>query len=77
MFWSELFSQQDPTSLDKFNLANFHHLKNNLKVVNEGQFSIHAAIKVASKEVCFHTTSKHCPLHENVDSSLEKLASNM
>lgn len=28
---------QDPSSLDKFNLANFHHLKNNLKVVNEGK----------------------------------------
>ena len=30
-------SMQDPSSLDKFNLANFHHLKNNLKVVNEGK----------------------------------------
>lgn len=47
MFWFELLSQQDPTSLDKFNLANFHHLKNNLKVVNEGQFYIHGAIKVS------------------------------
>lgn len=30
----DLVTIQDPTSLDKFNLANFHHLKNNLKVVN-------------------------------------------
>ncbi|KAK2574180.1 RING-type E3 ubiquitin-protein ligase PPIL2 [Acropora cervicornis] len=30
----DLITIQDPTSLDKFNLANFHHLKNNLKVVN-------------------------------------------
>ena len=34
-----VFPLQDPTSLDKFNLANFHHLKNNLKVVNTGQCS--------------------------------------
>ena len=27
---------QDPTNLDKFNLANFHHIKNNLKVDDEG-----------------------------------------
>ena len=26
---------QDPTNLDKFNLASFHHLKNNLTVVDE------------------------------------------
>ncbi|KAJ7382103.1 RING-type E3 ubiquitin-protein ligase ppil2, partial [Desmophyllum pertusum] len=31
----DIITIQDPTSLDKFNLANFHHLKNNLKVVNE------------------------------------------
>lgn len=31
----DLITIQDPTCLDKFNLANFHHLKNDLKVVNE------------------------------------------
>ena len=29
---------QDPTDLHKFNLASFHHLKNNLTVVDEGEF---------------------------------------
>lgn len=43
-----MFSWQDPTSLDKFNLANFHHLKNNLKVVNEGQ-------SLVFKKNCFLT----------------------
>ena len=31
-----IYSSQDPTNLDKFNLVSFHHLKNNLSVVDEG-----------------------------------------
>lgn len=34
---SDLITLQDPTNLAKFNLANFHHLKNNLRVETEGK----------------------------------------
>lgn len=27
---------QDPTKLDKFNISNFHYVKNNLKLADEG-----------------------------------------
>lgn len=33
----DIITIQDPTNLDKFNLASFHHLKNNLKIVNEDE----------------------------------------
>ncbi|CAB3983107.1 peptidyl-prolyl cis-trans isomerase-like 2 [Paramuricea clavata] len=33
----DIVTIQDPTNLDKFNLASFHHLKNNLTVVDEGE----------------------------------------
>lgn len=32
---TDIITLQDPSNLDKFNLSNFHHLKNNLKVLNE------------------------------------------
>ena len=32
----DIITIQDPTNLDKFNLASFHHLKNNLAIVDEG-----------------------------------------
>lgn len=28
---------QDPTNLDKFNVSNFFHVKNNIKVVDPGK----------------------------------------
>lgn len=33
---SVLFSSQDPTNLDKFNVSNFFHVKNNMKVIDPG-----------------------------------------
>jgi peptidyl-prolyl cis-trans isomerase-like protein 2 len=33
----DLITLQDPNNIEKFNLSTFHHLKNNLKVENEGQ----------------------------------------
>jgi len=46
-FWKDLITDelfirkdiitiQDPTNLDKFNLASFYHIRKNLKLVNEG-----------------------------------------
>lgn len=34
---SDLITLQDPSQLDKFNMSNFHHLKNNLKVEDEAE----------------------------------------
>lgn len=31
------FFMQDPTNLDKFNVSNFFHVKNNLKVLDPGK----------------------------------------
>ena len=28
---------QDPTNVDKFNMSSFHHLKNNLKIDEDGE----------------------------------------
>ena len=39
-----IYFSQDPTDLDKFNLASFHHLKNNLSVVDEGEFALNDII---------------------------------
>lgn len=39
--WSSahtLLFLQDPTNLDKFNVSNFFHVKNNLKVVDPGKY---------------------------------------
>lgn len=33
----DIITLQDPTDLSKFNLANFYHLKNNLRVEDEGK----------------------------------------
>lgn len=33
----DIIKIQDPTNLDKFNFANFYHLRKNLKLVNEGR----------------------------------------
>lgn len=33
---SDLITLQDPTNLAKFNLTNFYHIKNNLRVEDEG-----------------------------------------
>jgi len=33
----DLITLQDPHNIEKFNLSTYHHLKNNLKVENEGQ----------------------------------------
>jgi peptidyl-prolyl cis-trans isomerase-like protein 2 len=34
----DLITLQDPHNIEKFNLSTFHHLRNNLKVENEGQY---------------------------------------
>jgi len=36
---------QDPTNLDKFNVSNFFHVKNNLKVLDPGEFSVLNAVQ--------------------------------
>ena len=33
----DIITLQDPRNFDKFNLNNFHHLKNNLKVDDDGK----------------------------------------
>lgn len=33
---SDIITLQDPHNLEKFNLTNFHHVKNNLRVETEG-----------------------------------------
>lgn len=35
---SDIITLQDPANLQKFNLSDFHHLKNNLKLISEGIF---------------------------------------
>ena len=37
---SDLITIQDPGQLDKFNISAFHHIKNNLKVEDEGKHSL-------------------------------------
>jgi len=32
----DIITIQDPTNLDKFNLASFYHIRKNLKLVSEG-----------------------------------------
>jgi hypothetical protein len=34
---NDLITIQDPSNLKKFNLAEFHHVKNKLKIENEGR----------------------------------------
>ena len=34
----DIITIQDPTNLDKFNMSKFYHLKNNLKLLDEGRF---------------------------------------
>ena len=34
----DLITLQDPHNIEKFNLSTYHHLRNNLKVENEGQY---------------------------------------
>ena len=33
---ADIITIQDPTNLDKFNLASFHHMKKNLQVPDKG-----------------------------------------
>ena len=33
----DIITIQDPTNLDKFNLANFYHMKKGIKVIDEGR----------------------------------------
>ena len=33
----DIITLQDPRNFDKFNMNNFHHLKNNLKVDDDGK----------------------------------------
>lgn len=37
MFFFIILFFQDPTNLDKFNVSNFFHVKNNIKVVDPGK----------------------------------------
>lgn len=34
---NDIITLQDPSNLDKFNISSFHHVKNKLKVVDEGK----------------------------------------
>lgn len=34
-----LFLPQDPTNLDKFNVSNFYHVKNNMKIIDPGMYN--------------------------------------
>jgi hypothetical protein len=34
-----LFLPQDPTNLDKFNVSNFFHVKNNMKITDPGMYN--------------------------------------
>lgn len=36
---SDIITIQDPNNLGKFNISNFHHIKNNLRVETEGKFN--------------------------------------
>lgn len=36
-FWFFNYYFQDPTNLDKFNVSNFFHVKNNIKVIDPGK----------------------------------------
>ena len=36
----DIITLQDPSHLEKFNIANFHHVKNDQKIENEGIFCI-------------------------------------
>uniref|UniRef100_A0A1B6CWT2 RING-type E3 ubiquitin-protein ligase PPIL2 n=1 Tax=Clastoptera arizonana TaxID=38151 RepID=A0A1B6CWT2_9HEMI len=51
---SDLITLQDPSNLEKFNLSNFHHVKNNLRVEDEEEVSDRgnpeAHLKTVSKE---------------------------
>ncbi|XP_013411955.2 peptidyl-prolyl cis-trans isomerase-like 2 [Lingula anatina] len=47
---ADIITIQDPTNLDKFNLANFYHLKNNVKVEDEDEV-------LARKDPKFHLKS--------------------
>ncbi|XP_065197325.1 RING-type E3 ubiquitin-protein ligase PPIL2-like [Sycon ciliatum] len=47
---ADIIHLQDPTNLDKFNLASFHHLKNSLKVENEDGSSKNSTLKNTSAE---------------------------
>ena len=41
----DIIEIQDPTDLQKFNFANFYHIKKNLKLLDEGKCSLeHSAI---------------------------------
>ncbi|XP_075220353.1 RING-type E3 ubiquitin-protein ligase PPIL2 isoform X2 [Lycorma delicatula] len=50
----DIITLQDPTNLSKFNLANFHHLKNNLRVEDEEEIKARsdpeARLKTVAKE---------------------------
>ena len=56
ILWSFLFHYrlsplfQDPSKLEKFNIANFYHIKNNIRVIDEGmhffQFLIHIVVVI-------------------------------
>jgi len=35
--WVFNYDFQDPTNLDKFNVSNFFHVKNNIKVIDPGK----------------------------------------
>ena len=37
---SDIIILQDPKNYSKFNLANFHHIRNSIKLDNEGNFLI-------------------------------------
>ncbi|XP_045542878.1 RING-type E3 ubiquitin-protein ligase PPIL2 [Papilio machaon] len=51
---SDIITIQDPSNLTKFNISNFHHIKNNLKVETEEEIAMrkdpHARLKTVSAE---------------------------
>ncbi|CAH2074542.1 unnamed protein product, partial [Iphiclides podalirius] len=51
---SDIITIQDPNNLNKFNISNFHHIKNNLRVETEEEIAMrndpHARLKTVSAE---------------------------
>lgn len=51
---SDIITIQDPNNLGKFNISNFHHIKNNLRVETEEEIALkkdpHARLKTVSAE---------------------------
>lgn len=69
---------QDPTNLDKFNVSNFFHVKNNIKVVDPGKAELKVgwensspSLELAlSHQKCWQILKQRCGLYGNRELSL-------